>query len=163
MPDSSWRNYEQVAEYLLDKFSSDYGFTRVEGKQHASGKSGTQWEIDAKAIRGENFFIVECKKWKNTIDQETVGGLAFRIDDTSADGGILVSPMDFQKGAKLVAASNNIMHAQLPTDSTIDNYLMKFMGEVKIGILEHCNVAVTDSLVIKKIDEDGKEEFITPT
>jgi hypothetical protein len=42
-----WETYEEVATYLLNKFSSEFGLDRVEGQQKVQGKlSGTTWTID---------------------------------------------------------------------------------------------------------------------
>ena len=65
MADTKWRNYEEVATYLLDKFADHFGLSRVEGKQPLLGiRSGTEWTIDAKGIRqgSEAFVIVECRR-----------------------------------------------------------------------------------------------------
>ena len=52
----SWKSYEEVATYLLDKFSDDFGLDHVEGKQKVEGKrSGTKWTIDAKDLSRNNF------------------------------------------------------------------------------------------------------------
>jgi hypothetical protein len=39
----TWESYEQVSHYLLDKFASEFGLDRVEGKQEIQGqRSGTR-------------------------------------------------------------------------------------------------------------------------
>ena len=98
MSEKAWRTYEEVAAELLDRNAEKFGLQRVEGKQHVRGnRSGTKWEIDAKGVKlgDEGFVIVECKR--HTIskpNQELLGGLAYRIVDTGASGGIIVSPLD---------------------------------------------------------------------
>ena len=36
-----WRNYEEVAQYLLGQMAAHFGLGRVEGKQLLAGVSGT--------------------------------------------------------------------------------------------------------------------------
>jgi hypothetical protein len=100
----SWETYEEVATYLLNQFATKFGIERFEGKQNVEGKrSGTSYEIDAKGMGSDNevFIIVECRRYTTSRQsQERLGGLAYRIIDTEASGGILVSPMGLQEGAK---------------------------------------------------------------
>ena len=61
-----WREYEKLAQFLLNKFAGDLGLERVEGKQKIPGASGAAWEIDAKGIteNGEGIIVVEgMKPW----------------------------------------------------------------------------------------------------
>ena len=58
---NSWKEYEEVAAYLLDRCAEEFGLQRVEPKQKMKGNhSGTDWEIDAKGIceNNEGFIIV---------------------------------------------------------------------------------------------------------
>src|ERR1700675_4241463 len=90
-----WKRYEEVARDLLNRFAQEFGLKFVEGKQRIQGlRSGTAWEIDAKGVAGgeEGFFIVECRRYTTSKqNQEKVSALAYRISDTGAVGGILVS------------------------------------------------------------------------
>lgn len=97
----AWRTYEEVAAYLLNRFAKEFGLKFVEGKQKVEGRrSGTSWTIDAKAVAGDaGFFIVECRRYTTSKqNQEKSGGLAYRIIDTGASGGIIVSPFGLQEG-----------------------------------------------------------------
>lgn len=58
------------------------------------------------------------------MSQEQIAGLAFRIQDTGATGGIVVSPLPLQAGAKIVAASQDIAHVLLSADSTTTDYVL---------------------------------------
>jgi hypothetical protein len=102
---------------LLNEFATEFGLERVEGKQGIVGqRSGTTWEIEAKGLRegDSGFVIVECRRYTNSKqNQEKVGGLAYRIIDTGAVGGIIVSPLGLQEGAERVAAAENIVRVQL--------------------------------------------------
>ena len=132
-----WRTYEQVAQYLLERFACHFGLGRVEGKQLVPGASGTNWEIEAKGIKigGEGIVLIECRRHtKAKLSQEQLGALAFRIKDTGAQGGIIVSPLELQKGAKLVAAHENITQVILDAKSTTIEYVMKFLNNIFVGL-----------------------------
>jgi len=117
----SWESFEEVAVYLLDQIAHEFGLQNFEGKQAIVGKrSGTKWEIDAKGVseNDEVFFIVECRRYTTSRqNQEKVGGLAYRIIDTGAKGGIVVSPLGLQEGAYKVAQAENIYHIILDENS----------------------------------------------
>lgn len=146
MANTKWNTYEDVAAYLLAKFAEYFGLLRVEGKQSIPGlRSGTDWTIDAKGIptsSTEAFIIIECRRHTTTKeDQEQLGGLAYRIIDTGAQGGILVSPLGFQSGAQKVAQAEGIVHVELHPDSTPTEFSMRFLNQLFIGICDHCHVS----------------------
>ncbi len=146
-----WKSYEEVAEYLLNEFANEFGLSRVEGKQMVKGRqSGTQWEIDAKGIREgkEGFIIVECRRYiKSKQSQEKMGGLAYRIIDTGAEGGILVSPLGLQKGAQKIAAASNIIDVRLNPNSTVQDFAVQFLN--KIMISKGDCIGLSDSIDVK--------------
>jgi hypothetical protein len=151
-----WQNYEEVAAYLLNQLAEHFGVGRFEGKQVVPGDSGTQWEIDAKgcADDGSRLIVVECKRHtKSGISQAITGALAWTIQDVGADGGILVSPLGFQDGAKKVAAKANIVEVVLDQGSTTTDYVLSFLNQIHVGFSE--TVHVTDHLVIEIRDEHG--------
>jgi hypothetical protein len=154
-----WRSYEEVAAYLLNEFASEFGLERVEGKQGIVGqRSGTTWEIEAKGFRqgDSGFVIVECRRYTNSKqNQEKVGGLAYRIIDTGAVGGIIVSPLGLQEGAERVAAAENIVNVQLNADSTQHEYVLRFLNKVMIGLQETVGLNLKESLEIEVRDGDG--------
>lgn len=136
MSTKAWKTYEEVAQYLLNQFAKHFKLGKVEGKQIIPGNSGTEWEIEAKGIKSdeEGFIIVECRRYINArLTQERIGALAFRIQDTRAQGGIVVSPLELQNGAKIVAASSNIQHVILDPKSTKSDYIMKFLNQIFVG------------------------------
>ena len=133
----AWETYEQVAAYLLDQARADFGLSRVEGKQPLEGASGTTWTIDAKGMRSSDSMvvIVECRRYTGSrIDQESTGGLAFRIQDTGAGGGILVSPLGLQEGAAKVAAATGIIAVIPNADATPTEFTMSFLNQLRIGV-----------------------------
>jgi hypothetical protein len=105
-------------------------------------RSGTTWEIDAKGFRqgDSGFVIVECRRYTTSKqNQEKVGGLAYRIIDTGAEGGIIVSPLGLQEGAERVTAAENIVNVQLSEDSTQHEYVLRFLNKIMIGIHDTLN------------------------
>jgi hypothetical protein len=154
---AQWESYEQVAAYLIDQFTSEFGLERVEGKQEVVGKrSGTSWEIDAKGFRqgDSGFVIVECRRYTTSKqNQEKVGGLAYRIIDTGAEGGIIVSPLGLQEGAERVAAAENIVSVQLNESSTRHDYVLRFLNKVMVGLSD--SITFKDSFTAEVIDKDG--------
>jgi len=145
--------YEQVALYLLDKFKDEFGLEKIQGKQSVQGlSSGTTWELDGKGLRkgNEAIFVVECKRYTTSkIKQETAASLAYRIKDISAEGGILVSPLGLQEGAKKIANAENIIEVHLSQKSDNLNFLMFFLNQIKAG-----------SNDIVKISESHREEIL---
>ena len=109
----------------------------VEGKQSVTGQSGKTWEIDAKGIRkgDEGFVMIECRCYPNDrVTQEEVAGLAYRIWNSGAAGGLVVSPHDLQAGAKLVAAHEGIVEIQMAPVSTTTDYMVKFSTRFSSGV-----------------------------
>ena len=140
MSEKIWESYEKVATYLLNQFAENFGLGGFEGKQKVPGESGTKWEIDAKGYSadGSRFVVVECKRHttKNGVSQALTGTLAWTIQDTGASGGILVSPLGLQDGAKKVAAKAGICEVRLDENSTTTDYLLRFLNQVCFGLRE---------------------------
>jgi len=133
-----WESYEQVGAYLLDQFAAEFGLDRVEGKQEVAGhRSGTSWEIDAKGVRQgkDGFVIVEFRRHTTSRqNQEKLGSLAYRIIDTGAKGGIIVSPLGLQVGAERIAAAENVINVILSEGCNRYEYMMRFLNRVMIGV-----------------------------
>jgi hypothetical protein len=156
MAATQWKTYEEVATYLLNQFAEHFGVGRFEGKQLVPGESGTQWEIDAKGFKeGHNHFIVvECKRYLDRgISQETAAALAWRIEDTGATGGIIVSPLGLQEGARLVAMKAGICEVKLSPDSTTTDYVLKFLNHLCVGVSDR--VTFSDRVTITITDKNG--------
>jgi hypothetical protein len=150
----SWKTYEEVARDLLNEFANEFGLGQVQGKQLVKGSSGTEWEIDAKGVSkdGDGFIIVECRRYtKSRQSQERMGALAYRIKDTGACGGIMVSPLGSQKGALKVAKYENIVDVTLDKSSTTTDYIMTFLKNVMIGISEKVTISDNFSVQISRI------------
>jgi len=153
----AWNKYEEVAGALLSKIKHRLGIERVEGKQDVPGASGTSWEIDLAGYTDTNGrVLVECRRYtKQGVTQDQMAGLAWRIEDTGSESGILVSPLEPQSGAKHVAAAGKIVCVTISADSTPTEYLMKFMDEIFVGFQDKVPVSATDTLRIVQRDRDG--------
>lgn len=134
---SNWKSYEDVARHLLDQWAEHFGLERVEGKQKVEGRrSGTNWTIEAKGvcIGSEGFVIVECRRYTTSRQkQEHLAGLAYRILDTGAEGGIIVSLLGLQEGAAKIAQAENIHQVTIDPDSTTTDYIMKFLNKTMVA------------------------------
>jgi hypothetical protein len=129
---TTWQSYEEAARAVISDLRDQLGLSEVEGKQQLEGASGATWEIDGKAILAgqAGFLVVEARRHTSSGQkQEAVAAVAYRIQDLGALGGVIVSPLPLQEGAKLVAAQENIAHIRLESWSTADNYLAEFMGK----------------------------------
>jgi hypothetical protein len=151
-PAKHWESYEKVAQFLLNRFAEHFKLGRVEDKQIVPGKSGTVWKIDAKGVKvgGEGFLVVECRRYtKSRLNQKNLAALAYVIQDTGAEGGITVSPLDLQRGAKIIAANANVQHVILDQNSTTSDYVMRFLNQFFIAFSE--SVELTENIQIKVI------------
>lgn len=122
------------------------------------GESGAVWEIDAKGVKvdGEGFVIVECRRHTTSrLSEESLAALAYRILDTRAAAGVVVTPLDIQAGAKKIAAHSNIVHITLSPESTTTEYVMKFLDRVFIGVADTCSVLLEERVTIE-VFENGK-------
>jgi hypothetical protein len=154
-----WESYEQVATFLLNQFASHFGLGRVEGKQVLPGVSGAEWEIDAKAVLADSnaFLVVECRRYTNSrLDQEAMAAIAYRISDVGADGGIVVTPLDLQRGAKTLAESARIQHVVMRPDSTTADYFLQYLSRIFVGLSDAATTS--DSAVIELTRADGTIE-----
>jgi hypothetical protein len=157
MKNTNWKTYEEVAQHLLNEFAEKFGMSKFEGKQSVNGlKSATKWEIDAKGVKEDSdiFLIVECRRYTTSKQsQEKVGALAYRIHDTKAAGGIIVSPLGIQEGGLKIAKAENIQEVILNPDSTTTDYFMRYLNNFFIGMSER--IKVRDSVTVIKLDKNG--------
>lgn len=142
---ADWKIYEEVAKTILNNLASEFQLSNVEGKQLVDGiQSGTKWEIDAKGIleNGSGFLVIECRR--NTTSkqsQDKIASLAYKIIDSGAAGGIMISAIGVQKGGQLVANSAKVIHMQLDKESTPIDYCLQFLNRIFIGHSESVNAS----------------------
>ena len=164
----SWKAYEKVATFLLNQFSSEFDLEKVEKKQKIVGlRSKTPYEIDAKGIikNGDGIILIECRKYKTQKQkQKDMAALAYTIIDTGAKGGIIVSPLNLQKGAQKIANAENITQVILNSDSTTVDYIIQFLNKVMIGAIVNENVSAndeSDAELRRKCKKCSKEFIVT--
>jgi hypothetical protein len=154
MARTSWQQYQALAAHLLDRFAKDFGLEKVEVGQSVPGsRSRTTWALDAKGtvIDGTGFVIVEARQYRTKRQvQEQLAALAYRILDTGASGAIVVSPLGFQDGAALVAAAENVISVELSPDSTSDEFAMKFLNRLYVGLAERATAQDTVSSSLER-------------
>ena len=154
---AAWRTYEEVAVFLIDSMASRFGLDRMEGKQKVEGAvTTTTWEIDGKGfdVDGDGFVILEARRYTSSkLSQEDLGALAFRIADTGATGGIVVTPIGLQLGAEKVAQAANIRTVTLASDSTPENYMLRFLNHIFPGVTDTIYFAETVAWELR--DADG--------
>lgn len=155
-----WESYEEVSRYLIDRVKESFDLIAVEGKQSIKGqRAKNSIEIDGKGVLcgNEGFLIIECKRHTSqNLSQDIVGSIAYRILNSGAKGGILVSPLSLQKSAILVAEAENIVHLQLGDSSTRENYIMRFLNQINIGTFSDSittKVAVTGIRLTKVVKD----------
>ena len=132
-----WRDYEEVSEFLINQLRQEFGMQRVEGKQKSIGvDTGTEWEVEAKGVSqdGNGIIIIECRRYTTSRqNQEKIAGMTYRIIDTKAQGGIMISPLGFQKGAEKIAKANNIVSVMIDSNSTPQRFAVDFMHKLFLG------------------------------
>jgi hypothetical protein len=147
-----WETYEEVAVHLLNQIASELGLERVEGKQDVYGsRSLTQWEIDGKGVEvdGEGFVTIECRRYTTSKqNQEKAAALAYRIMDTGASRGILVSPLGFQEGARKVAAAEGIVEVLMDENSTRTDYVLQFLNKIFAGVSLAAKATITATATV---------------
>jgi Restriction endonuclease len=154
-----WESFEDVTTYLLNEMASKFGLERVEPKQTIKGMRvrRSKSQIDAKGVLEANqgFLIIECKRHtKSRIKQEVVEALAFRILNTGAQGGIIVSPLGLQTGAAIIANHEHIHSVQLNENSTRESYILKFLNEIFAGVTDRVQVSESVCVVLQPSSDD---------
>jgi len=160
MTTTTWTTYEEVARYLLDRFATEFGLSRVEPKQVLAGqRSGTNWEVDAKGVNDGDgtFVLVECRRHTTQGQkQEQIAALSYKITDTGAAGGIVVSPLPLQEGAAKVAAAEDIVHVTLTPESTAEEFSIRFFNQIHLQFCENFETSrIKDHATIELRDLDG--------
>jgi hypothetical protein len=80
-----------------------------------------------------------------------MGELAYRIIDTGAKGGIIVSPLGLQEGADKIAAAENVVNVILNENCNRYEFMMRFLNKVMIGLHAGCKATVE----LEARDKDG--------
>ena len=131
-----WERYEATARAILKQLHEHFSLGDVQEKQVVRGASGTEWEIDlvGRSDPCDRLVVIECRLTKGRQSQSKIGALAFTIQDTGAESGIIVTPNPLQKGAVLVASHSAIVHFQLDSKSTANDFLVQALEKLFLGI-----------------------------
>ncbi len=146
----SWRSYEELALSVISALSKELDVQDVSGPELLSGRTGTKWAIDGKAWQhgGRGFLVVEARRYPGRrLSQGRVAELAFIVEDTTASGAIIVSPLPLQSGADLVAKAHGIEHLRLEADSSTAYWVAQFLGRVFKGVGFNDSLNLTHTLV----------------
>jgi hypothetical protein len=77
--------------------------------------------------------------------------LAYRIIDTGANGGILVSLLGLQERAERVAAAENIISVRLNKDCNRYEFVLGFLNKIMLGVLDQ--VSIGEEVQVKLVPE----------
>jgi len=153
----NWKNYEDVTKQILSDVRDCLGLGRIEGKQKVRGKiSGAKWEVDlvAYGATDEKLILVECKQRSNSkLRQSDLAKLAYTIEDTGADRGIIVTTIGLQDGAKKIAGAEKITEMRVDPTSTSENYIAQITNQIFGKRSER--VHISDSVELKLRNSNG--------
>ena len=162
--------YENITRQLLLDIREKLGLSdKLESQQRIQGNCGTKWPVDLLAydINTDKIVLVECRyRSKEKLKQDSdLAGFAYRIRDTNADRGIIVTTIGLQEGAEKVAEYENITPIKLTID--IGNNSKNYIAELSTQIFEkgtelkHTSLILNDVLSIVDI-RCVATKFITP-
>jgi len=154
--EKKWETYEEVTKQLLSDVRDYLGLSRVEEKQKVRGLSETEWEVDVLAynVDGGKLVLVECKhRSKAVIPQDSLAGFAYKIKDTNADHGIIVTTIGLQEGADKIAKAEKITVIKLDYNSTSDNYIAQIANQIFVKRTD--NVRLVESFKAELYDSNG--------
>jgi hypothetical protein len=75
--------------------------------------------------------------------------IAYRIIDTGAKGGIVVSPLGLQEGAQKIAKAENVVSVRLGENSTTKDYVLGFLNQVFLGLSDTGHISENVIVEIK--------------
>ena len=115
-----------------------FGISEIEAKQRLMGDAGTSWEIDAKGVVEDGFLVIECKERSTArLKQHEIAALAFTIKDLGAKGGVIVTSIGLQKGAKKIAEKHDFKIVYLPKESTFEQYVARCGDRIAMKISDN--------------------------
>lgn len=171
---SDSKRYEEATKAILDKLRDHLGLERVQGEVSYEGKSGTRWNVDASCYRQEDgaLVLVECRrKATRRVPQAEMAEFAFRIDDIGASEGLMVTPIGYQRGARIVAQAQRIGLATLNLDATDQEYILESAERLFRGLFisdngrgkTHISVQRTcGACGSKLVTQDNGQTYICP-
>lgn len=170
--------FERLALMSLEFFAAEFGLGEFAGsKVKVQGTHGDTWEVDLvfylpdrapnKNIQedgnGKGSILVECKCLRRRLEQDKVASLAYRIRSTGAGGGILVTQLPLQSGAKMLATAEKIEVLQIFKGSCPEALLIARLSDeirnIFAGFRE--NIGFSDSFSAVLIRPDGTASTTT--
>ena len=156
--DESWRCFEDAFRAILSQHKDFFGLASVDQQAgQLAGKSGYTWHIEVIAYAKDDgrMVLFECRRKNANLKPSEAGELAFRMEDTGAGRGYFVTTLErgLSEGAKKIADYREIGHIQLSADARPDQYVLRFLSQIFVGITDR--VSVTDSFYYELRDKDG--------
>ena len=98
--------------------------------------------------------LIECKqRIKTALSQETLAGFAYRIRDTNANQGIIVTTIGLQEGAKRIVNASKIAAIKLDYNSTSEDYIAQIANKIFVKKTEKIGLIVSG--MVEKFDKNG--------
>lgn len=137
-----WETYEDVARQLIDDIKIYLGLSLVnEDKREFKKNDGGKCEIDISAydLSDGKLVLVECRKKKKRLSNEEIDGFAYRIQQTNAKRGIIVTPLGLQQGARIAADGAKISLIRLDENSNKENYIARITQQIFLKVTDQMN------------------------
>lgn len=154
-----WESFEDAFRSIITEHKAFFDLERVEpGPGKVKSESGYVYDIEVVAhAKGDGKTVLfECRrKATRNLEPKDAGEFAFRIDTTGAGKGYFVTTLDkgLSAGAKTIADHAEIGHIQLSCDATPDEYVMKYLGNWFVGVVER--LCMHMSVEWEHRDKDG--------
>jgi hypothetical protein len=154
-----WRTFEDAVRGIVSQQREFFGVDFVEpAPAKVQGQTSYEWNIEVigylSGTRKMVLFEVRRKTTRN-IEPSEAGEFAYRIEDTGADKGYFVTPLNrrLSKGARKISEFNQIGHVQISVTSTPENYIMQCMDQVFAGFAD--SIKFDDSATLELKDDAG--------
>lgn len=109
-----WKTYESITRYIYESLGKQAG-VRVKGHGQnckVTGKSGVAHQIDVLTTHSDRLHsydtVIECKYWKEKVNNDTVMKIASIIEDTGISKEVIVTNSGFTKDRLEFAKFENI-------------------------------------------------------
>jgi hypothetical protein len=140
-PQKQWERFEEVVAEIQRQLAPD---ATVKHNDHITGRSGRTRQLDV-TIRQriglvDVLVVVECKDLKRRVEIGHVEAFSKKLEDVSANAGLMVATAGFDAGAQAVAKQNGI-RLLTHREATEADWL-RLVGEP--AWMELLNVRLTD-------------------
>lgn len=165
MTNPDWKNFEDVFRAILAMHMNFFELEKVEPTSKpvpGHARKFKPWAIDVVGYRKgtKRLVLFEVKRRGRNVEPEQAAGFAYRILDTEAEAGYIVTTMgrDLSSGAKEIADYEKIGHIQVEKDSTPDDYTMKIADNMFVGVTDTVKVSEHIEAIVER--RDGSTERI---